>query len=203
MVPYFERHSCKQFIRNEPIRFRYKLWIIASSCGIPYKVTIYEGKEITEKSNDPFGTRVVIECLTVCESTDHRIFFDNIFKFYNLIYRHVEKEFRAIGTLRPNRTSGCPLTDAKLMKKKSRDSFEYKSCDNIEVVRWNDKNVVTFYSKCVGSEPVGKIKRWVKNEGHIYETQPAVVKLYNKGMGGVNLVDRALSDLRPSMHGKK
>ena len=33
--------------------------------------------------------------------------------------------------------------------------------------------------------------------------QPAVIANYNNGMGGVDLMDRALSDYRPSIHRKK
>ena len=35
MVPYFGWHSCKQFIRAKPIRFGYKLWVLASATGLP------------------------------------------------------------------------------------------------------------------------------------------------------------------------
>ena len=44
MVPYFGRHSCKRFIRGKQIRFGFKLWVISSSTGVPYHVSIYEGK---------------------------------------------------------------------------------------------------------------------------------------------------------------
>ena len=40
MVPYYGRHSCKQFIRGKPIRFGYKLWVLASSTGLSYHVKI-------------------------------------------------------------------------------------------------------------------------------------------------------------------
>ena len=33
--------------------------------------------------------------------------------------------------------------------------------------------------------------------------QPFIVKAYNKGMGGVDLFDRSLSDFRPAIRGKK
>ena len=42
MIPYFGRHSCKQYIRGKPIRFGYKCWVIASSGGLPYKVSMKE-----------------------------------------------------------------------------------------------------------------------------------------------------------------
>ena len=202
MVPYFGRHSCKQFIRGKPIRFRYKLWVISSSSGMPYYVSIYEGKGMTE-SQLPLGTRVVEEYISVCTTTNHHIFFDNFFSSYGLIHCLGEKGYRATGTIRNNRLNGCPLTAVDKMKKKERGSYEYKSDGKIEIVRWNDNNVVTFCSNAIGSEPVGQAKRWVKGKGHLNVTEPAVVKYYNESMGGVDLVDRALSEMRPSIGGKK
>ena len=36
MVPYFGCHSCKQFIKAKPIRFGFKIWMLASSTGMLY-----------------------------------------------------------------------------------------------------------------------------------------------------------------------
>ena len=33
MVPYYGRHSTKQFIRGKPVRYGYKIWTLASSDG--------------------------------------------------------------------------------------------------------------------------------------------------------------------------
>jgi len=33
MVPYYGRHSTKQFIRGKPIRFGYKLWCLNTRLG--------------------------------------------------------------------------------------------------------------------------------------------------------------------------
>ena len=35
IVPYYSRQSCKQFIRAKPIGLGYKLWILASTIGVP------------------------------------------------------------------------------------------------------------------------------------------------------------------------
>ena len=82
MVPYFGRHSCKQYTKGKPIRFGYKCWILASSTGIPYRVEIYEGKtnRSTVSSSEPLGTRVVLDSLAIRTTpTMHHVYFDNFF----------------------------------------------------------------------------------------------------------------------------
>ena len=58
MMPYCVPHSCKQFIRGKPIRFGYKLWVLASSTGLPYHVEIHEGKSLNAE-DIPLEERVV------------------------------------------------------------------------------------------------------------------------------------------------
>ena len=48
---------------------------------------------------------------------------------------------------------------------------------------------------------VGK-KRWVKGKGEINVTEPTVARHYNKSMDGIDLVDRALSEMHPNKGGK-
>ena len=68
--------------RNES----YKNWVIASSCGLNYKVSIYEGKEDTTADKVPLGTRTVMECLSVCDNpASHHIYFDHYFTSYDLV----------------------------------------------------------------------------------------------------------------------
>ncbi len=83
MVPYFKRHSCKQFIRGKPIRFGYTIWNICSSSGMPYRVVINEGK--TNNAESPLGTRVVLDLVTICEDPrKHHIYMNNFLSSYNL-----------------------------------------------------------------------------------------------------------------------
>ena len=55
MVPYFRRHSYKQFIKAKLIRFGFKLWVLASLTGMPCHLHIYESKPI-EKTEDTLGS---------------------------------------------------------------------------------------------------------------------------------------------------
>ena len=95
MVPYFGRHSCKQYIKGKPIKFGYKCWVLASSTGIPYRVEIYEGKTncSTVSSSEPLGTRVVLDSLAICTTpTMHHVYFDNFFSSYDLMVK-LDKRF--------------------------------------------------------------------------------------------------------------
>ena len=203
MVPYYGRHSCKQFIRAKPIQFGYKLWVLASDTGIPFNIKIYSGKSEND-TDEPLGTRVVKNALAVCEHPNrHSVFFNNFFSSYQLFSDLHDQGFSATGTLRKDRVMKCPLTDVKEMKKNERGSYDYRSDGKIEIVRWNDNSVVTLGSNAFSVEPLGTAKRWIKGIGKGNVDQPAMIAEDSKGMGGVDLLDRALSDLRPIIRGKK
>jgi len=55
MVPYLSRHSCKIFMHGKPIRFGYKVWILAGKNGFPYHLKIYTGREDVGTAS-PLGT---------------------------------------------------------------------------------------------------------------------------------------------------
>ena len=52
-------------------------------------------------------------------------------------------------------------------------------------------------------EPVHRIKRRVRAQGTIEVTQPNIIRLYNKGIGEVDLMDRLLGSYRPMIRAKK
>ena len=58
-------------------------------------------------------------------------------------------------------------------------------------------------SNAVSVEPVVNVKRWKQVKGSVNVSQPHAIKACNKFMGGIDLVDRALSDLRSNFNGKK
>ena len=97
----------------------------------------------------------------------------------------------------------CPLDDVKKMKKNERGSFDFRNYGNIEIVRWNDNSAVTAGSNAYGVQPIGSAKRWIKGKGKQNIQKSTVIAAYNRGMGGVDLLDRALSNLRSVIRRKK
>ena len=125
MVPY--HGSCKQFIRAKPIRFGYKLWVLASTTGVPYKIEIYQ-ERTNQGSDEPLGAGVVKNTLEICKNLkDHSVYFDNFFLSYSLICDLATWGFMATGRMRHDKIMKCPLVDVKKMKKNGRESFDFRS----------------------------------------------------------------------------
>ena len=45
MVPYYGRHSCKQYIQKKPVKFDYKLWVAATPLGYCIQFYLFAGKD--------------------------------------------------------------------------------------------------------------------------------------------------------------
>lgn len=207
MVPYYGRHSCKMFIRGKPIRFGFKVWMLCSSTGYPYAMDIYSGKK-SESDNcisGQLGPRVVNELLSVVgDNSQHEVYFDNFFTSYKLLLELSHKGMRATGTIRENRTQKCPLKSKKELTKEDRGSFDFRSDGSVYICSWNDNAVVTVASNCYTHEPIGSVKRYsCAKKGNIEVPRPNLIKKYNEGMGGVDVLDKLLSSYRPQLRSKK
>ncbi|GFS85105.1 piggyBac transposable element-derived protein 2 [Trichonephila clavipes] len=204
MVSYYGHHSAKMFTKGMSIRFGYKIWMMCSSSGYPYSMRIYSG-ETPEIENSPLGSRVAWELLSRVESPDkHEIFFDNFVSSHKLLTELSEKNFKATGTIRDNRTGRCPLKSPKEAKKWQRGNFDYRSDGQVYICSWKDSAVVTIASNYITHEPVTQTKIFCNaQKKKIDLRQPNLIKMYNEGMGGVDLLDRLLGTYRPLFRNKK
>lgn len=58
MVPYYGRHSSKQFIRGKPIRFGFKVWCLNSRLGYLIQCDPYQGSSATYNADLGLGGSV-------------------------------------------------------------------------------------------------------------------------------------------------
>jgi hypothetical protein len=208
MVPYFGRHSCKQFIRGKPIRFGYKLWCMNTNTGYLLQFEPYQGANTTPtKPGLGMGGSVVVDLLSELDlSVKYHVYFDNLFTSLKLMDFLNRKGVGSTGTIRANRVEKCTVTDMKQFSKSPRGSYDYRmdTANNVEVVRWHDNSVVTIASNCLGTKPVVKAKRWSAAEKKVIDVdQPYVIQAYNAGMGGVDRMDQNVSKYRISIRSKK
>lgn len=101
-------------------------------------------------------------------------------------------------TVRANRMLKCPLKSEKELKKEGRGAVDFQQSDNgIIVVRWYDNKEVNVASNAYGVEPVSQVRRWDKKaKQYVNINRPAVVGVYNKGMGGVDACDQKMAFYR-------
>jgi hypothetical protein len=211
MIPYFGRHSGKQFIRGKPIRWGYKFWIGALRLGYIVYFDPYQGSSTTlpEKyKHMGLGASVVLQYADILDTMHYdffHLYFDNFFTSISLLKELKLRNIKATGTLRENRLPHSPLSKAATLKKKERGVFEYVLADKeVVVAKWNDNSVVSVASNAHQIFPVNKVKRFSQSEKkHIYIDQPRLIKSYNENMGGVDRGDQNLSEYRVSIRGKK
>ncbi|KAF2898614.1 hypothetical protein ILUMI_07560 [Ignelater luminosus] len=86
-------------------------------------------------------------------------------------------------------------------------SFEYTAIeDNVEVsnVSWKDNKIVNLLSSFVGKEPQIIVRRYdQKLKNHLDVSCPQIVAVYNKHMGGVDLLDSPIRRHRIKLQSKK
>ena len=131
---------------------------------------------------------------------------DNFFCSLELIRYLDTKGFDTLGTIRSDRLSHCPLKNEKELKKAGRGSYDCKTekTSKNAVVRWVDSKVVTLASSFMGIEPIGSLKRYDKKEKcEVDVSTPAIVKHYNRHMGGVDLADMRISLYRTPLRTKR
>ena len=207
MVPYYGRHSAKQFIRGKPIRFGFKVWSINTPLGYCIQLDPYQGAGVTDSQLGLGGSVVakLADCLPPA-AEKYTLYFDNFFTGLNLLHFLSGKNILATGTVRANRVDKCPLLPVDKMKKADRGTYDYRldSTTGIIVTRWNDNSVVTLASNCHGIAPLGTAKRWSRTERKFVDiSQPYVIDRYNRHMGGVDRMDQNISTYRISIRSKK
>ena len=208
MVPYFGRHSAKQYIRGKPIRYGYKIWSLCGNDGCPNKLDLYQGK-VPNQPAFPLGTRIVSNLMNVdVEKSDpkkHELYIDNFFTSHDLLLSLRKENIKTTGTIRDNRTGGATklMENVASMRKKDRGHFDHRCDGEVYICRWHDNSVVTIASNHQTHIPVAEARRRVKGASGCLVKQPHLIKQYNEGMGGVDLMDRLLGSYRPRILGKK
>lgn len=211
MVPYYGRHSAKQFIRSKPIRFGYKIWGAADpDDGWMLHVEPYCGKstKITQYPEFGQGGSVVLGLLEACDFQEGtELYFDNLFSSVALLEELTKRKMKATGTLRENRVGKhLDLPDKKTMSKRPRGESEMRVNpeNSIVVVRWMDNSVVTMLSNCYSVGPVKRAERYDRiQKQKVKVMMPDCIDKYNTNMGGNDNSDQAVANLRPSVRIRK
>ena len=178
--------------------------MLASNTGLPYRIAIYQGKENGGGSEESLGYCFVTLSLSPCANISNHHVFSTFSSRRTSSWKLFLKNFKATGTFPADGTNGYSLKYVKEFKKMGRWEYQHFTWgDQIELIRWNHNKVVTIGCNVLSVEPLGNVKQRKWDKGSVNVSETHVIKAYNKCMGGVDLVDHALSDPRPNFNGKK
>lgn len=208
MVPFKGHHSLKVYMKNKPKKWGYKVWALAGQSGYLHKFYVSGDNLVPsrgEKLDPAIGKsgEVVLNLVSHLPKGTH-IYFDNYFASPELLLELKNRGYHATCTVRANRRGKCPLKSKGVLKKEGRGAFDYKSSEGVVMASWFDNKVVTVASNKCSVLPAISVRRYSKQrKEHIDVQCPALVKAYNKSMGGVDHCDMLLSFYRIKMKSRK
>jgi len=211
IIPFKGRSCIKQFNPKKPHKWGYKLFILSGVSGFCYNMEVYTGSENIQAGDEAdlgaSSNTVIRMARTIPSDLMHKLYFDNYFTGVNLQVCLAKRGIHCVGTVRPNRLAGITHPSDKELSKRGRGACSelMTTVDGIELssVRWMDKKSVNL-STFVGCEPPGKARRWSQQEKKFVEIdRPSVVNVYNRHMGGVDLLDSLIGLYRTRVRSKK
>ena len=151
MVKSKARCHLVQYMKNKPVKWRFKYWVIADTTGYTVNFDLYTGRE-TDRSEFGLGYDVVINLSRPFSFQGYRLYVDNFYASPQLFEDLLGWGITAAGTLCTNRTS-VPNEVKQLksvLEKRStlRGSIYYirESGSQVVYVRWRDKRTVAAMS---------------------------------------------------------
>lgn len=81
MVPYLDKHGAKQYINRQPIKYGYKMWVIATPWGYAIQLYLHQGAGTSDKVLVLGGSVVsnLISCLPREDRPMYHIAYENFF----------------------------------------------------------------------------------------------------------------------------
>lgn len=204
MIPFKGRNSLKQYLRNKPKKWEFKVWARAGVSGYIYCFEMHQGSDKSKRSKfGPTGDSVLRLCYDI-HNLNIKLFMDNLFTLLPLLTELKNNGIFVLGTLRLNRVKNIQsyLVAGKLLPRGA--SSVATSNDNISVVRWVDNKEVHTISTYAGALPEDETKRFDrKTKQFIQVSRPFSVQQYNMFMGGVDMMDRMISHYAHLFKNKK
>lgn len=192
------RFRFRQYIKDKPTKWGFKLWVLACSCcGYTYNFDVYTGRNATAvKSGFGLGYDVVMQLCTNLKNFGYHLFVDNFYTSVRLFLDLFRDKVLCCGTMRQNR-QGVPeqVRQADWAKKGKRGDMRFVREGPVGFFQWKDNKVVTVASTIHNNAGHSVASRRVKDGRgfrKIKVRQPKAIAEYNQFMLGVDRSDQLI-----------
>ena len=207
MVAFKGRISFKQYMKDKPTKWGYKLWVLADSRnGYTFRFDIYAGKRNTA-TNRGLTFDVIDNLMQPLLNQGYNMYCDNYYtspELFNYLFDHGTP---ACGTVRENRKGYPKAAVNGLGKRDARGDYKWIRIERLLFVKWKDTRDVSVLSTIHNGNDHVNIQRNTKNADGEYVplalVKPQSIAQYNTYMGGVDLSDQLISYYNVLLKSKK
>uniref|UniRef100_A0A3B5AMD5 PiggyBac transposable element-derived protein 4-like n=1 Tax=Stegastes partitus TaxID=144197 RepID=A0A3B5AMD5_9TELE len=197
MVGSKARISMKQYMKNKPTKWGYKLFVLADSLtGYTWNFFIYTGKSESPTTRG-LSYSAVIDLLPLpLLGSGYNLFTDNYYTSPALFNDLSEKNIACCGTIRQHHTGFPQNRTNDLPKKAERGDIRWIRDGKLLFVKWMDTREVAMCSTMHQAYSGLTVKRKVKEAGEwknkLIPVPDSIID-YNRNMGGVDLSDALMT----------
>ena len=201
MVKSRHRSGIRQYIKDKPIKYGIKFWVLAdSSNAYVVDFNIYTGKEPgREISTHGLGYDVVRKLMGDYENQGYRLYVDNFYSSMTLAKHLFEQGIFFTGTILENRKDfpASLKNGEQWAKGKPRGTMRWERDPPVLAMQWVDNKVVSMICTSSNANDKVHVKR-KKREGGVWEVnnevqQPLAFQAYNRYMNAVDRSDQILA----------
>uniref|UniRef100_A0A3Q1HBI0 Uncharacterized protein n=1 Tax=Anabas testudineus TaxID=64144 RepID=A0A3Q1HBI0_ANATE len=183
--------STKQYIKDKPTKWGYKLFVLAdSSSGYTWNFFVYSGQSRSPTGNSLSYSAAMDLLPFPLLGSGYRLFTDSFYTSPTLFTDLSEKTIGCCGIIRRNRT-GFPQTKTNVLPQKAeKGDIRWIRTGKLLFVNWMDTRQVTMWSTVHQTYSGQTVRRKVREAG-VWKNKlipvPDCIVDYNKNMGDVDL----------------
>ncbi|KAK7910292.1 hypothetical protein WMY93_014976 [Mugilogobius chulae] len=192
MVSSKARSVLKQYMRNKPTKWGYRLFVLAESAtGYTWNFFIYEGKAVASGKGLSYDSVMALLDTDTLGSGYH-LYVDNFYTSSQLFRDLLAKKIGACGTVRTNRIGFPKTTTNDIGRKDPRGTIRWIREGDLLYVKWKDRREVVMCSTVHSAFTGETVSRRVRQDGRwalVDVPVPSPINAYNQFMGGVDVSD--------------
>lgn len=187
MIGFKGRVIFRQYIPKKPTKWGILARTLADSCtGYMLNIHLYYGANNDPEPDDGLTktSRAVVNLAEPYLDKGYHVYADRLYNSVALTQALDNRRTYLTGTILPNRKNLPPQLRAAMNAGEIR-AFRH---DNLMVLNWKDKRLVTVISSCYKGDETVMVN--VRGRAEQQVRKPQVVTRYNEFMGGVDLCDQ-------------